>query len=215
MLTSSLRSDGIPESGTFRESHRQHAVADSAHFRLRVLDASDPQRPGLQTFIAEHFLQHYGARVTHFGQHLMGCRNARGQWSAALGFSDASTRPLFLEQYLDTSIEHAIAQHTGQWVDRSRIVEVGNLSARHAGSARLLIAHATRHLYKLGYRWVCFTATTSLLNSFDRLNLHPTVIAQADPAKLPDGGRNWGRYYETQPQVMIGHIASGHAQLES
>lgn len=193
----------------------RHAVADTTHFRLKVLSDETPQREGLQAFIADHFCRHHGAQVNHFGQHLLGCRDAQGQWSAALGFSDASARPLFLEQYLDnTPIEQAIAVHTGQVVRRSQIVEVGNLAARHAGSARLLIAHATRHLHELGYRWVCFTATTSLLNSFDRLNLHPTVIAQADPAKLPDGGRTWGRYYDTHPQVMIGHIASGHAKLE-
>ena len=192
----------------------RHVVADSAHFRLKVLSPDHPQREGLQGFISEHFCLHYGARVSHFGQNLLGCRNSQGQWSAALGFTDAAARPLFLEQYLDMPIEQAIAMHTGHVVPRSQIVEVGNLAARHAGSARLLIAHATRHLHEQGYRWVCFTATASLLNSFVRLNLHPTVVAQADPSKLADGGQNWGRYYDTQPQVMIGHIASGHARLE-
>ena len=60
---------------------------------------------------------------------------------------------------------------------------------------------------------VVFTATASLLNSFSRLRLQPHVLAPADPARLPDRGRHWGRYYDTQPKVMFGDIHYGYTQL--
>lgn len=188
-------------------------IADASHMRLETMFQHNPERAGLETFIANHFQQAYEAQVSHFGRTLLGCRDPRGNWMAALGFTDASAEPLFLEHYLDDPIERAVSLRAGMVVSRHEIAEVGNLAAIHPGSGRLLIAHATRCLHEMGYRWVCFTATLGLLNSFVRLQLQPEVIAQADPSRLPDGGLKWGRYYETSPQVMMGHIASGHAKL--
>ena len=96
---------------------------------------------------------------------------------------------------------------------RGSIVEVGNLAARHPGAARALIVSTTRLLNGLGLRWVVFTATASLLNSFSRLRLQPHVLAAADPARLPDGGQRWGSYYDTLPKVMCGDIHYGFNQL--
>lgn len=52
-------------------------------------------------------------------------------------------------------------------------MEVGNLAAASPGAARLLIVALTDLLVALGYRWVTFTGTLGLLNSFQRLGPHP------------------------------------------
>jgi hypothetical protein len=194
-------------------AHTNSRLADSSHFRLEVLHDDTAARAGLQDFISEHFRQAYDARVSHFGQTLMGCRNPQGEWIAALALTSADSGKLFLENYLDRPIEEEVSQLTHQTVSRDQIVEVGNLAALHPGSARLLIAHTARHLNQMGFRWVCFTATMGLLNSFVKLQLQPVVIAQANPERLPAGGANWGSYYETRPQVMVGDIGTGHAKL--
>jgi hypothetical protein len=90
---------------------------------------------------------------------------------------------------------------------------VGNLAAVHAGAGRALIIHMTRFLHEQGYKWVTFTATRTLLNSFKRLGIKLFQLAEADPGRLEDGGKNWGTYYSTQPQVMFGDIASGYEKL--
>jgi hypothetical protein len=51
------------------------------------------------------------------------------------------------------------------------------------------------------------------LNSFKRLGIKLFQLAEADPSRLEDGGKNWGTYYNTQPQVMFGDIASGYEKL--
>jgi hypothetical protein len=43
---------------------------------------------------------------------------------------------------------------------------VGNLAAISAGMARVIIPQLARHLHRLGYIWVVFTATRALRNSF-------------------------------------------------
>lgn len=184
-----------------------------AGLRIERVDARDPERAGLQDYIGATFRDCYGAEVTHFCDHLAGCRDEDGNWVAALGFSFARDGATFLEQYLDSPLEQEIASRAKAAVDRACVVEVGNLAAGHAGAARRLIACMTDYLYHQGMVWVAFTATRGLLNSFTRLRLRPTVIVDADPSRLPDGGKSWGRYYATKPQVMFGDIRSGYAQL--
>lgn len=172
-----------------------------------------PGRAELESFIAAAFLDNYGARIDHFSDTLVGYRDAAGAWNAALGYSLAADGPVFLEHYLDGPIEGEISQRLKRPVARGEIAEVGNLAATHPGAARSLIIGTTTLLHELGLHVVAFTATTSLLNSFGRLQLHPQVLAAADPARLPGGGRHWGTYYETQPQVMFGDIQYGYSEL--
>ncbi|MGX9219780.1 thermostable hemolysin [Massilia varians] len=180
---------------------------------LACYERGDPGRAQLEAFIAAAFLKNYGAHIAHFSDTLVGCRDAEGAWTAALGYSLAGPHPLFLEHYLDGPIEAEIGARLGRPVARTDIVEVGNLAALHPGAARALIVGTTSLLHGLGLRVVAFTATTSLLNSFSRLQLRPQVLACADPARLPDGGSQWGRYYDTHPQVMFGDIQYGYSEL--
>jgi hypothetical protein len=180
---------------------------------VEYLRAGDAGRASLQAFIADGFFTSYGAQVRHFCDTLIGCRDADGQWIAGLGYSLGSDGPLFLEQYLDAPLEQEIGARAGHVVERHQVVEVGNLAAGHAGAARALIVSMTRLLHGHGLHWVAFTATASLLNSFTRLRLKPSVLAEADPRRLPDAGQHWGSYYNTQPQVMFGDIRYGYAQL--
>lgn len=173
-----------------------------------------PGRAGLEAFITEAFFHTYGATVSHFSDTLIGCRDAAGEWIAAVGYSLAAAGPTFLEQYLDAPLEDEISQRLGRPVAREHIVEVGNLAgASHPGAARALIVRSTELLYDMGLHLVAFTAIPSLLNSFGRLRLQPQHLAPADPSRLPGAGRQWGTYYDNQPQVMFGDIRYGYEQL--
>jgi hypothetical protein len=177
--------------------------------RLEPVHRTHPQRTSFEHFIAARFHRAYGARVAHFSPHLLGVRDALARWQASSGYTPAGGRPLFLEQYLDRPIQDSLAGGIGRPVAREGIVEVGNLAAVSAGMARTLIPLLARHLHRLGYEWVVFTATRELRNSFRRLGLNPLRLARADPARLPDGGANWGSYYEHDPLVMAGRIVRG------
>jgi hypothetical protein len=180
---------------------------------LERFERGDPGRAAIEAFIAAAFLENYGARIAHFSDTLVGCRDADGNWTAALGYSPAGAHPLFLEHYLDAPIETKIGARLGRPVAREGIVEVGNLAALHPGAARALIVGTTSLLHQMGMRFVTFTATTSLLNSFSRLQLRPQVLAAADPHRLPEGPAQWGTYYDTHPQVMFGDIHYGYTEL--
>lgn len=189
------------------------SAAEQPAFSMLQIPATHRERPDVEAFIADSFKRKYGADLTHFCQVLVGCKDRDGRWVAALGYSFLKDGNAFLEQYLDQPLEREVAAATGAAVDRACIVEVGNLAAVHVGAARTLIGCMTRFLYEQGMTWVAFTATRSLLNSFNRLGLVPAVLADADPARLPDKGASWGSYYVSKPQVMFGDIRSGYEQL--
>ena len=171
--------------------------------RHTVLGA--PQRATAEHFIADIFHRHYGARVSSFAPNLMLLEDA-GRTVAAAGWRCAGDDRLFLETYLDAPIETAVAQLAGQAVRRDAIVEVGNLAADRAGGSVDVILTLARHLDRLGYEWVVFTATQELIGIFRRLGLPPLALASADPARLGAAAADWGSYYANQPVVVAGRI---------
>jgi hypothetical protein len=177
--------------------------------RLVPMHSTHPERRAFEDFIAQRFTRAYGARLTHFLPHLLGVMDGLGCWQAAAGYAAAGAQALFLEQYFDRPVEQALGAALGRPIARASIVEVGNLAAISAGMARALIPQLARHLHRMGYRWVAFTATRALRNSIHRLGLQPLPIAAADRTRLADRGMSWGSYYDQDPQVMAGKISLG------
>ncbi len=188
------------------------AVAPDGALRLRA--PTQPERRGaLEEFIRARFAQHYGAQVRHFMPELLGLEAADGELHGALGCRRANTEPLFLERYLDLPIEDALAQRYRCAVDRADIVEVGNFAARGPGAGRHLIVGLTERLAALRLRWVVFTGTRALLNSFRRLGLELQPLAAADPRRLGDEAGDWGSYYDSAPMVMACEVEDCHRRL--
>ena len=112
--------------------------------------------------------------------------------------------------------EHALAWKLAQSPKATRVyVAPGNGGTARAGSSKLENLALTDVLVALGFRWVAFTGTSTLLNSFQRLGLSPLSLGIADPACMGDDLADWGSYYATRPQVMVGDIYAGHQRLQA
>lgn len=170
------------------------------------------ERAALKAFIAGVFKKHYNANIEAFCDRLVGVRDDAGELVAAAGINLADEGPLFLEQYLSAPIEQVISLHTGLTVGRHEIAEVGNLAALQAGGTRKLIVRLTNLLKEQGRPWVAFTATKSLINSFNKLGLAPVVITEADKNCVANP-QVWGSYYDHQPQVTFGNVVLGYHSL--
>lgn len=170
-------------------------------------------RKDTERFIAAGFLKAYGARLTEFMPELMGLYHDDAL-VAACGLRPAENGTLFLEQYLDHSVDIALTRATGITADRKKIIEVGNLSVSRAGYARHFVAWLTRHLHDSGMQWALFSAVPALRNNFLRLGIPMITLAPADPGRLAGNARaNWGSYYDQQPQVTAVHVATAFAIL--
>lgn len=171
------------------------------HFHHR----DDPARPGVEDYIRERFAQVHQAQIQYFLPHLISLRCA-GNYSAAVGLA-AGSGQLFAEQYLDAPVEQLAQQRLGLAVDRSQVMEIGNLVSTWKGSSLLLFIFIAELMQRLGYEWVVFTATREVQALLARLHYQPWVLAEADPNRLPNAGANWGAYYQRQPQVMLGALS--------
>ncbi|MEC8858680.1 MAG: thermostable hemolysin [Pseudomonadota bacterium] len=178
----------------------------------RRTDAHRQLREDMEQCVSQHFSNVYDAHITQFTPLLLGLE-MQGEIVAVVGLRPASDEPLFLQQYLDAPIERLISAASTLAASTSDIIEVGNLVSTSPGMARLLIVALTHYLYCSQFKWVAFTGTPILLNSFSRLTLSPVVLADADPVRLGDGASQWGSYYATKPKVMGGYIPEGYRQL--
>lgn len=180
-------------------------AAASALSVCRPVPAHDAGRPACEGFIRQVFAQRYGARVSRFAPDLYALEQD-GRIRAAAGWRGAQDGPLFLERYLDERAEDLISRLAGHPVDRRRIAEVGNLAATLPGGGMRLILNLAGELDRRGYEWVIFTATQELIGLFAKIGLPPLALAPADPARLGEAAREWGRYYDTRPVVVAGRV---------
>jgi hypothetical protein len=183
---------------------------------VQTLKPGAEKRIDAERFVTACFKQHYGADIRHFMPLLMSLRDHQGILKAVLGFRQADQDPLFLECYLDQPVEQILAARLKQPVDRSRLVEVGNLAVATPGGGRWLITALTAYLSATRSEWALFTIGPVLYNAFTRLGLKPIVLAEARYDCLPpeEQGR-WGGYYDQKPMVVAGNIAHGYDVLWS
>ncbi|RBP32285.1 thermostable hemolysin [Marinobacter pelagius] len=179
----------------------------------RWLSRIAPQTAMAETvagFIRRRFMQAYGADPALRIPELLALTTAQGSLLAAVGVRNAGRERLFLEDYLSVPVE-AVMPLPG--TERQEIAEIAHLAGVEAGVSRYLFASLSVWLNAAGYEWVVCTGTDQLRNSFHRLGIGTQVLANADPARLPDSGAGWGRYYDHHPVVMAVNVAEGMSAM--
>lgn len=175
----------------------------------------DPQtHSALQAYIAAKYQEVHCARLAEFLPFLLGIRT-HGQLAGAFGIRPGSQRPLFLEQYLDLPIEQLVAQQAQCPVDRHSLVEIGNLVVTGRGQGPLIMLLMATCLAQAGFSWMVFTVTEQVEKMMRRLGFCPQLIAHADPGRLQNPHSHWGSYYQNNPRVMVGSLASALTTIAS
>lgn len=191
---------------------RHETLQREYRVELELLERDERNRSEVERFIRIIFKRAYNANISHFLPYLLSMRE-EGNVAAALGLRPATEAPLFLETYLDRPVENILAERTSRPIDRSRLVEVGNLASAPGGGARALIITLTAYLEGAGYEWVVFTATPRVRNNFAKLGIELFDLAPAEGDRLGAARHDWGSYYEQQPMVVAGNVAEGAARL--
>ncbi|MFQ5636183.1 MAG: thermostable hemolysin [Gammaproteobacteria bacterium] len=177
-----------------------------------VHDRACAQRPALEAYVRRQFEENYGASVTEFLPTLFSVR-CGGSYSAVAGTRTASSGELFVEQYLDVSVEQAIGRLAGAPASRVRIVEIGNLAATRHGATLLCLVLQIAVLQAAGFEWAVFAATGHVAELIDKLNFVTFGLGRADPARLGEDASRWGRYYDTRPTLRAGDLTATCAVL--
>jgi len=171
------------------------------------------ERFSVENFIETEFAASYSACITQHYPMLMSVQDDKGNILAALGFRSAENSTLFLEQYLDNSIESSLNKHFEKTVSRKEIVEIGSLTSTTPGASIFLFIALNAWLEQQGYKIATITATRKLMRFFSMLMLDFIQLEHADPNRLPDRGKNWGTYYKTHPRILAGFISQTQSRM--
>ena len=174
-----------------------------------------PDRDRIAQFIESVYSSAYGAVIERHYPSFISVHGADGNVLAAAGFRCAAYGPLFLEQYLPAPIERLALSAARTPVRRECIAEIGNLAATGSGGSLFLFAMLAGFLQRSAFTHAAVTATESLQHTFKRFRFEFQVLAAARPDRLPGGGASWGRYFQSNPRVLLGSVASAYARLQS
>ena len=181
-------------------------------YTLRWLPGEREQND-ISEFIRESYSQFYHASLPRCMPWLLGMFDANGELKAACGVQPASMGKIYLEHYLDVPVEVVLSARLSHPVSRDSIVEIGNFAASDGASARIMFAALCLLLNQYCYSWIVFTGTKKIRNTFFRLNLQPVTLMPADSTRLGEAAREWGSYYEHDPQIMAGELHGGQTTL--
>ncbi|AFI84802.1 thermostable hemolysin [Methylophaga nitratireducenticrescens] len=181
------------------------------HKSLSLIDKQSIDHLKVHAFISERFNDTFGAEIHHFLPYFL-VSHMDEAIDSAIGFQPVQQQPLFLEQYLSQSVEHTLKLH-GVLTRRSDMVEIGNLAASFNSGSPILFILLTAVLAQANYKWVVFTATRQVRHLIARLQLSTIILGDADPQRLIDKTQQWGSYYQHQPMVLAGHLATAIAHL--
>lgn len=187
-------------------------VSSSPARNRYFIDAAHPRRKQVEQFIAGRFLKVHGARLSSFMPVLIALFDENGGVRAAAGIRNAAVEALFLEYYLDTSIEQAISSNAGQPLalpSRDRIVEIGNLASIDRRASRRLFKILSGILLAEKFEWAVFTGCTALHRMFTTLGIETVNLGLALQSRLPVDQQTWGGYYEDSPRVVAGKVSRG------
>jgi len=182
----------------------------------RFIDAQHPLRAQVEQFIAQRFFDMHGARISSFMPLLIALLSEDGEILAAVGIRGAAGEALFLEHYLDTSVQQAISSNAGRAMltpERDRIVEIGNLASIDRHASRKLFNVLAGLLQAENFEWAVFTGCSSLHRMFKTLGIETIGLGKALQSRLPVDQQTWGGYYEDNPQVVAGKVSRGSILL--
>jgi hypothetical protein len=203
----------IDRGGVCRPRGRTMSVSISDGIpEVVIADRHAVERPTMENFVAAEFLQQYSANVKNFMPWLLGL-SCHEKLVGVAGLRPAADSPLFIEQYLDRSIEDEVELHTGLPVARQHIIEIGNLAGHYPGVTRALFPLLTELLYKRGYQWCVCNTTPTVQNALLRLGIPIVPMVRAMPDRLGVARFAWGSYYATETTVIAISPAAAHDAL--
>ncbi|MDW6005085.1 thermostable hemolysin [Vibrio mangrovi] len=188
----------------------QAALRDSS-MKLEMIDEAHPMRHQVEQYIAERYSSAFDAKIDQFMPQFLALLQ-EDEIQSICGYRAASDTQLFLEQYLDCAAELAVSDAFSQSVDRSALIEFGQLASFSKGISPFHFYLIARRLVEMEYRWCICTVTDPLYALMKRLGLNPVFISQADAQRV-NNAHQWGSYYQLSPRIVAGDLRQSLAHL--
>ncbi|MDW6094632.1 thermostable hemolysin [Vibrio rhizosphaerae] len=189
----------------------QAALRDSS-MTLEMIGETHPMRYQIERYVAERYSYAFDANIEQFMPLFLALLHGE-EIQSICGYRSASEAPLFLEQYLDCTAEKAVSEAFAQTIERSTLIEFGQLASFSKGVSPFHFYLIAQRLVEMGYQWCICTVTDPLYALMKRLGLNPVVVAQADAQRV-NNAEQWGRYYQLRPRIVAGDLQQSLAHLK-
>lgn len=192
---------------------KPHLTSQEAN--IKSVLPSDVSRPLVEAFIKDIFRKHHGAELHHFAPSLLAIFNPQNEIEAALGYRLAKNESLFLENYLDKSIESLVSNHLGQNIERHTLGETGNLASSNADSCKDLFAYTAEYLHDQGIEWFVSTGTAVMRVVYRRLGIKAHIIHDVKKSSLSEEQQGaWGSFYDDKPKIILINVAQAKQRFK-
>ncbi|WP_260959050.1 thermostable hemolysin [Pseudomonas citri] len=150
--------------------------------------------------VKDKFRSSYAASVEPNPQYFAVTQDQEDRILACAGITFADHRILFSEQYLAQPIEEILSQRFEKTIERSNIVEIGNLVSHHLTAGMILVNMIPLLSWCMGGHYLLCTVTPRVRQMMESCQIDFEPLLTADPTRLADdGGKNWGTYYAKKP----------------
>jgi hypothetical protein len=168
--------------------------------QIRVAETKTPLWVQATEVVKEKFRRSYSASVEPNPQYFAVTQDPSDRILACAGITFADHRTLFSEQYLAQPIEVILSQRLEKTIDRSNIVEIGNLISHHLTAGMILVNMIPLLSWCMGGYYLLCTVTPRVRQMMESCQIDFEPLLTADPARLgEEGGKNWGTYYSKLP----------------
>lgn len=172
-------------------------------YTLERCDDRHADRSELEAYVRRRFADVHCADIRQFLPQLLALRDRNGALRGVAGYRDAASERLFLEQYLDLPAEQVAAAQFMRSTSRSDIAEIGNFACESCRHGKILIDLLVEFLDLRGHRWAMFTGTQTIRQIMLHMGIEIHDLAGAQRSRLGDSAIDWGRYYDSDPRVVI------------
>ncbi len=177
-------------------------------FHLHLVEPEQTRRLQTQEFITQAYRRVFQAELRTFYPSMIALHDTDESLQGAAGARYADGQVLFLEQYLPLPVERLISGKSNQTIQRSHIVELGNLCVVRPAMTYPFISMIGGWLQTYEVDWIVFALTHSLRKLFLRAGVELLDLGAAEPKHLKPSPNRWGNYYAHDPRVMAARLAT-------
>ncbi|KAA3639579.1 MAG: hypothetical protein DWP95_10140 [Proteobacteria bacterium] len=193
-----------------KQQNRTHRrLQKSVNTYIRVVYKSESQRQIIEQFIQCQYKKHFNAQIHHFFPVLISVyQQSNDELIAVVGVRYADQGTLFAEQYLSKPVEQSLAQHAGQIVPRTAVIELGHFAIINRRYLALVVRAIANFISQLEVEWLVYSVSQPMVKAMHRLHIPSRFMDFARAEKWVDRDNPCEQYDPLKPAVYCFQIAT-------
>jgi len=156
--------------------------------------------------VAAEYLRRFNATLRPDYPRFIGLAGTDQLPIAAIGVRLFTEAAPFCQRYLECPLEQVLADRVGCTIDRTGLVELGNLAVTRRRLLAPMFRRTADWLEQRGSRWIVCCLTQTLRLALSHVGAELIDLGPARPEAMGPMIKRWGRYYEHDPRVMAARV---------